>query len=169
MPLWTVALLIVSLVWTVASQQVLADDGKGVSATVVVDAPPVRCWDTIIAQRTAEPDKRKIISQDGDKTVMKENYDNLPVIGDAYLEYEEIATPHTTLVARLVKSDKFKAFDSKWTLTPTADGKGTTISLYTYLNTGLWIPFAQQITNRQTRQDIKERLENIKKLAEAAH
>ena len=168
MPLWTVALFIVSLILPFAPPPVLADDGKGVSATIVVKAPPVRCWDTIIAQRTAEPEKRKIISQNGAKTVMKETYHNLPIIGDAYLEYEEVATPHTTLVARLLKSDKFKAFDSKWTLTPTADGKGTTITLYTYLNTGLWIPFAQQITNRQTRKDITERLAYIKKLAEAA-
>src|SRR4029453_15421089 len=113
MPLWTVALLIVSLILPLAPQQVSADDGKGVSASVVVNAPQVRCWDTIIAQRTAEPDKRKVLSQDGDKTMSKEIYHNLPIIGDAYLEYEEVAAPHTTLTAHLVKSNKFKAFESK--------------------------------------------------------
>src|SRR5262249_55910116 len=131
-----IVFLLLSLLGALPPAPALADGGKGVTATVTVSAPQVRCWDVIIAQRTAEPDKRKIISQVGEKTVMKETYDNLPIIGDAYLEYEEDATPHTTLEAHLVKSDKFKAFDSKWTLTPTTDGKGTTISLYTYLNTG---------------------------------
>lgn len=165
MPAWTIALLLVSVLF--ATQPALAQSEKGVTATTIVNAPAVRCWDVIIAQRKAQPDTRKIISQDGDRTVMKENYSNLPVIGDAYLEYEEVATPYTTLAARLVESDKFKDFQSKWTLTPSQDGKNTTITLYTYLNTGLWVPFAQQITNRSTRKDITDRLALIKRLAEA--
>ncbi len=169
MPLWTIAILIVSLILPLAPPRALADSGKGVTATTVVKAPAVRCWEVIIAQRKAQPDTRKIISHDGDRTVMKENYPNLPIIGDAYLEYEEIATPYTTLAAHLVESDKFKAFESKWTLHPSVDGKSTTISLYTYINTGLWVPFAQQLTNRSTRQDISDRLALIKRLAEGAH
>jgi len=160
--------LILGSLFALAATPAVAEEGKGVSASIVVNAPALKCWDTIVAQRTAAPEKRRVISQDGNRAVLEEKYRNLPVIGDAYMQYEEIATPHTVLEAHLIKSDKFKAFESRWTLTPSPDGNTTTIKLYTYLNTGLWVPFAQQLTNRQTRQDITDRLKYIKKLSEAS-
>jgi len=163
-----IATLIVSLLLSVAPLPILADEAKGVATTVLVNASAIRCWHTIIAERTAAPDKRKVVSEEGNRAVLEEKFTNLPVIGHAYMQYEEVATPYTTLEAHLIKSDKFKAFESRWTLSPSVDGKSTSIRLYTYLNTGLWLPFAQQMTNRQTRQDITNRLQHIKQLAESA-
>jgi hypothetical protein len=165
--LWLVAVWLAAFMAPFSTLPAMAEKKEGVAATIDVQASPQKCFDTIVGQRTAEPAKRRVISQDGNRTVLEEKFTGLPVIGDAYMQYEEIATPYSSLVAHLIKSDKFKAFESRWTLTPTQDGKGTSIRLYTYLNTGLWLPFAQQLTNRQTHQDITARLNLIKELAEA--
>ncbi|HEY9870416.1 MAG TPA: hypothetical protein V6D08_14725 [Candidatus Obscuribacterales bacterium] len=160
------AVLVGSFIGQFFTPPAMAEKKEGVEATIDVQASPQKCFETIVGQRTAEPAKRRVISQDGNRTVLEEKFTGLPVIGDAYMQYEEIATPYSSLVAHLIKSDKFKAFESRWTLTATADAKGTSIRLYTYLNTGLWLPFAQQLTNRQTHQDITARLGLIKRLAE---
>jgi len=62
----------------------------------------------------------------------------------------------------------FKSGFGSWILTPSTDQKSTTLKLKSFLDSGLHIPFAGEITKMGASKDAKIRLQHIKEVAELA-
>lgn len=146
-----------------AAGNVLEDS---VFSTVMVEASPQQVYEAIKMQRQVDP-ARKQVSYIGAEAVIDENFSGLPVIGSAKCMYKEIECSPRSIEYRLMSSDKFKRFEGCWTLTPVEGGKKTELKLSTYLETGVHVPFARQITNNSVKKDVLRRLGRVKVLAEA--
>lgn len=62
----------------------------------------------------------------------------------------------------MIRSAKFKAFEGKWMLHPTDDGEGTKLSLSSFVDVDLPVPFAKQLTSMTTMKGVKRRLKEVK-------
>ena len=140
---------------------------ESVFSTVMVSASPQAVYDAIKMQRQVDP-ARKLVSYIGAEAVIDENFSGLPVIGNAKCLYKEVESSPDRVEFYLVSSDKFKRFEGCWTLTPMEGGRKTELKLSSYLETGVHVPFARQITNCGVRKDVLRRLDRVKNLAEAA-
>lgn len=67
----------------------------------------------------------------------------------------------------MVSSDKFKAFEGKWELKELPEEKSTEVSLQSFVLLDLPVPFLRQLTNTQTIKGVRDRLAEVKKLAES--
>jgi hypothetical protein len=138
-----------------------------VFSSVMVSASPETVYDAIKMQRQVDP-ARKLVSYTGAEAVIDENFSGLPVIGNAKCLYKEVESSPGRVEYYLVKSDKFKRFEGCWTLTPVDGGRKTELKLSSYLETGVHVPFARQITNCSIRKDVLRRLGRVKVMAEAS-
>lgn len=141
-------------------------DNDTVFSTVMVSASPQAVFEAIQMQRQVDP-ARKQVSYSGAEAVIDENFSGLPVIGSAKCLYKEVENSPARIEYRMVSSNKFKRFEGCWTLTPVDGGRKTELRLSTYLETGVHVPFARQITNCSVRKDVLRRLSRVKNLAEA--
>jgi len=141
---------------------------KGVSSKLVVKAAPSKVYGAIRALRESDSEGVRILSATEHESVIEELFDELPIIGHARCVYKETYTPEKRIDYHMVESDHFKAFEGAWVLTPASDGSQTTLELSSYIDTGLPVPFARQITNSQTLKDVEQRLQLVKKLAEGS-
>ena len=108
----------------------------------------------------------KELSKTNSHTLVEETFHVLPVIGKAKCVYKETYVPEKKVSYRMVRSDRFKAFEGQWTITKCSTGK-TQLSLSSYVDTGInHIPFAKQITKMETKKGIKKRLAAVKRISE---
>jgi hypothetical protein len=133
------------------------------SSAIVVKAKPEVVYNAILKLRDDSKDTVKELSREGQHAcVLEETFNNLPIIGDAKCVYKEVYIPYKKIEYNLVRSEKFKAFEGKWTLTPTEDGQTTNLSLSSYVDIEIPVPFAKQITKMQTARGVKKRLRMVK-------
>src|SRR5579883_591468 len=95
----------------------------GVRAAVLVQAEPRLVYEAIRHQRQGDAGRGKELSRSEDRIVVEEEM-NRPVLGHVSCVYEEVYTPKR-IEYKMIKSDKFKAFEGAWTLTPEEGGKET--------------------------------------------
>lgn len=139
----------------------------GVSDHVKVKAEPRVVYECIRALRN-EPDSNvKELKCTEHEATIEERFDQLPIVGHATCTYKEIYTHDKEIAYHMVSSDKFKAFEGKWELKDLPEEKATELSLQTFVLLDLPIPFLRQITNTQTIKGVKDRLAEVKKLAES--
>ncbi len=139
-------------------------DHKRMHASIVVNADPEVVWEVI--KKTRSNERRKIVKSLDNEVTIEEKFDGLPVIGRALCTYKEVDVPCKRIDYALVHSDRFRAFEGTWELSPADHGKHTILQLSTYLDTGVNVPFAREITNHNVIKDIKRRLGDVKSLAE---
>lgn len=149
----------------------VAGDGdkgfKGVTGHLVVKASPRVCYDAIQSLRKQTPTAVKEISKVEGHTILQETFNNLPFVGKAVCIYEENYVPGKSIEYKMINSDKFKAFEGKWELVGSPDGKETDVRLSSLVLLDLPIPFLRQLTNTQTVKGVRDRLDAVKKMAEA--
>jgi hypothetical protein len=126
--------------------------------TLVIKASPKVVFEGIQRSRTADPERRHLVSQQQDVAIIDEKIPDLPVIGTAHLVYKEIEVPFKRIDYLLVSSDKFKAFEGSWELTPLENGEGTKVILKSYSDLKVWVPFAKDLSASSTVKDINRRL-----------
>jgi len=134
--------------------------------SITVNASPQAVWDAIISYRTSEPSARSVISQEGPKTVVEEEFGGLPMVGSSKVVYEETETPFSRIDFRLVRGDKLSVFEGAWVIRP--NGGTTDVDLTANLDIELQFPFKDQILNSQAEKDMDKRLQYIKQRAESA-
>jgi hypothetical protein len=140
----------------------------GVKAGILVHANPKFVYQSIRNQRVDDPGDAKELSRVDDEIVVEETFCKLPVIGSAICTYKETYLPYSAVDYKLVSSNRFKSFEGSWTLRPENGGIDTFVQLSAFIDTGLNLPFARQITNFATMRDVKERLIFVKHTAERA-
>lgn len=160
-----VCLSILLAFFSAANIPVLADEQRGVSAELKIMVPPDVAYAALRASRDEDPEGCKIISTSERECVVEELFDGLPVIGKATCRYRETYDPQK-ISYKMISSDKLKAFEGEWTLTPADEGQSTVVKLRSYIDTGLRIPFARKITDMGTTCEVKQHLSDLKKSAE---
>ncbi len=133
--------------------------------SITVNASPQAVWDAIISYRTSEPSARFVVSQDGPKTVIEEEFGGLPLIGTSKVVYEETESPIDRIDFKLVRGDKLSKFEGAYTIR--SNGGATDVDLVANLDIELQFPFKDQILNSQAEKDMDKRLQYIKQHAES--
>jgi len=139
---------------------------RGSCQEVIVKATPEAVYKTIIGMRNDSDDTVKELSHQGNRCVLEEKFPGLPLVGDAKCVYEEVYTPYSRIEYTMVRSDRFKAFEGRWLITPTEDGTATRLSLSSFIDVDLPLPFAKQICKIQTSHGVKDRLQEVKTTCE---
>jgi hypothetical protein len=134
--------------------------------SITVNASQQAVWDAIISYRTSDPAARTVRSQNGEKTVIEEEFGGLPLVGSSTVVYEETETPIEQINFRLIQGDKLSAFDGAWILR--SNGTLTEVELSANLDVDLEFPFKDQILNAQADKDMDKRLQYVKRIAEGA-
>lgn len=164
-----VRILVLAIFVLLAGTQVQAGKpGKPLSASVEIAAPLKTVYEAIQKTRNSAEMHRKLLSYDGKIARIKENLVNVPIYGDVECIWEETEIPFERIDYKMVSSDKFKSGSGSWILTPSSDHKSTTLELQSYLDTGLHLPFAGEITKMGAAKDNKIRLQRIKEVAEGS-
>jgi hypothetical protein len=139
---------------------------KPLVASIQIKAPPEAVFKAIQMMRQSQAMHRKLLSYDGKVAKIKENLEGVPIYGSVECVWEELEIPFERINYKMVSSDKFKSGSGCWLIMPTSDKTMTTLELDSFLDTGLHIPFASELTKMSAAKDNKVRLEHIKDIAE---
>lgn len=148
-------------------QYIKDDQNKNwVKAKVIIDAPPNIVWDTVHDERKHDPDLAysKVLSQKDNHAVLEQKFQLIPVFGTSICKMSNDEIPGKRIDYKLLHSDRFKAMEGSWILTPSENGKQTELELVTHLDLGLPIP--EGMMNNATGKKLERRLGNVKKMAE---
>lgn len=141
----------------------VADEKSASVLQTVIKARPEVVYNAIIKLRDESKDTVKEVSRDGQHScVLEETFDDLPVIGKAKCTYREVYVPYKKIEYSLIKSEKFRAFEGTWLLSPTDDGQSTNLSLSSYVDVDLPVPFAKQLTKMTTMRGVKRRIKMVR-------
>lgn len=145
------------------------EPAKGSSfSEIVVNAKPEEVYKAIIKLRDESKDSVKELSREGPHAcILEETFDHLPIIGDAKCVYKEVYVPYRTIEYYMVRSEKFRAFEGRWQLSPAPSGEATNVSLSSYVDLAIPVPFAKQLTKMQTMKGVKKRLKDVKTICES--
>lgn len=141
-----------------------------VSAKITIKAPPEEVWRTIHEERFKDPDLSyaKIVEHTSPNEMkLEEKFCFIPVIGSSVCLMNHKEVPNQRIDYTLISSDRFKAMEGSWILTPSSDGRSTNLELTSFLDLGLPVP--RSFMNAVTSKKMNKRLTNIKLLAETAH
>lgn len=133
---------------------------------IVINATPEVVFDVLRALRNTADKQRQLESFDGKVAIIKEELEGVPVLGKVSCVWQEVEQPFTRIDFKMLSSSKFKASHGSFILTPGDNGTTTTLELDVFLDSGLTIPFAAEITKKSTASDSRHRLEKVKKMAE---
>jgi hypothetical protein len=150
-----------------ANQASLAKTQKPISSTIQINASPEAVFDAIQKLRDCAEMHRKLMSYDGKVATIKENLEGVPIYGKVECMWQEKETSCERIDYTMLSSTKFKSGFGSWILTPSADKRSTKLELQSFLDSGLRIPFAGEITKMGAVKDAKVRLQHIKDAAEA--
>jgi|AGTN01.2.fsa_nt_gi Polyketide cyclase / dehydrase and lipid transport. len=136
-----------------------------IKRTITINANLETVWNALLSYRTADPDKRKVISSEGNRTVVEEKFAGLPVVGSSRVKYEEIEAPMERVDYKLIDSDKLSKFEGAWVLRPQGEDK-VEAELTTLLDSALPLPFKENFLKTQANSDMDKRLNYLKNKAE---
>jgi hypothetical protein len=136
------------------------------NASVVINATPKVVWQAIHEERFQDPDiaYSKILQHSANSDVVEQKFVGIPILGSVVVVTRQNEVPLKEINYSLVSSDKFKAMEGSWALTPSGSGKQTTLSLSSYLDVG--VPFSGFFIRSATQKKIAQRIANVKTLAE---
>lgn len=136
-------------------------------ASLLIKAPPEQVWDMILNVEDSEDTAySKTLERKGNVSIIEEKYIKLPIIGEAVAVIKQMEEPFKRIDFELIRSDKFKAMEGSWILTPMENGKHTMVELTSYTDTG--IPVPRFIVDITTKQRVKGRLQELQMAVEKA-
>ncbi len=137
-----------------------------VKASITIKAPPEVVWDAVHEQRKSDPELAysKVLKQGVNEAVLEQKFMVIPVIGSAVCTMNTQEVPNRRIDYQMIKSDRFKAMEGSWVLTPSADGKSTTLELSSHVDLGLPVP--RGMMNGVTHKKLERRLAHVRELAE---
>lgn len=136
------------------------DHPNYVHESKVISAPIRVVWEAVKAQKVNDPEHRRVISTKGSVSVVEEKFSHIPVLGTATCQYSQEELSGNRLEYKMISSDKFVAFEGQWELKPTADGQ-TSVTLSSFVDSGLRLPFADKITRANTKRSVSARLVEV--------
>ena len=145
------------------------NDKTWVTGRTVINAPAKIVWETVHEERKHDPDLEysKVLEKKENECRLEQKFVLIPVIGSAVCEMHNSEVPLKRIDYKLLRSDRFKAMEGSWVLTPGPDGKSTILELSTHLDLGLPIP--GNLQTNATKKKLAKRLGNVKRMAEKNH
>lgn len=137
------------------------------AAAILIKAPLKIVWRAVHAERTQNPDVSysRIIEERGNTKTIEQKFINIPILGSVMATTRQVEDPSMRRIDyELVKSDKFKALDGSWELTPMEGGRSTMLRLSSHLDVG--VPFSGFFIKSATQKKLEKRIANVKQLAE---
>ncbi len=134
--------------------------------SISIDAEQKVVWNAIVSYRDSQPHRRRVISSEGERTVVEESFTGLPVVGESRLLYEEIETPFNRIDFRLLEGEHLSKFQGAWRLTSDGATK-TSVEVTAEFDIDLQVPFKDTILNQLAEMDMSKRISYIKDTAEA--
>jgi len=151
---------------TIISSETGATGNRRVKAKILIQASPDIVWTSVHEERKHDPDLAysKVLNQENNRATLEQKFAFLPVIGTAVCVMANEEKPGERIDYWLLKSDRFKAMEGSWVLTPHDGGKATVLELSTYIDMGYPVPraFMDTITSRK----LERRLNNVRVVAE---
>jgi len=144
-----------------------ADSPVVMVEAIQINAKPKDVFNAILKYRNSPIDHRRLIQSSPGKAVVDERVSNVPVIGTVHNVWEESEHPFNRIDYHMISSDKFKSSSGSYVITQTDPNGPSVLTLQSELDTGIHIPMAKQLTQTNSRKDMRERLAYIKKLAES--
>lgn len=150
----------------VVSTEKKTENKKFVKGRVLINASPHVVWESVHEERKHDPDLEysKLLEEKANVKMLEQKFNLIPVIGSATCLMKQDEVVNERIDYTMVKSDRFKAFEGSWVLTPTEDGKGTILELTSYIDMGLPIP--RGLMENFQGKKLGKRLSNVKKMAE---
>jgi hypothetical protein len=139
---------------------------RWVKAKILIKACPHVVWDTVHEERKKDPDMAysKILSEGKNQATLEQKFALIPVIGTATCVMRNIEVPYERIDYDMISSDRFKAMEGSWVLTPAHDPNHTYLELSTYCDVGLPVP--RPMIEGVTAKKLQRRLGNVKTMAE---
>ena len=135
------------------------------SETIIINAPVEVVWNAIKAHRSSDA-RRKLLSYDGKIAVIKELFEEVPVVGAAECTYTETEdAPLKQISYRMVNSNRFRTFEGCYTLEPGTMQNTTKVTLTAKVDPGIRFPFWQDVAKSSTQRDLKATLASISEIA----
>lgn len=140
-----------------------------VTSSILIEAPPTEVWKTIHEERLKDPDLSysKVVEQTSPTEYkLEQKFNFIPLIGSSVCLTSHKEVPNERIDYCLLHSDRFKAMDGSWVLTPCNEGRHTRLELSSHLDLGLPVP--RSFMNGCTSKKLQKRLANVKAMAEAS-
>lgn len=166
----TLVLMIALVLAGIPLQAAIAEKASaknGVEVDGKIMATPKVAFAALRSLRDDPSSTCKILSSTADSSVVQEIFDGLPIIGSATCVYREVYDCPKSIKFKMIRSDKLKAFEGEWLLEAVDRGEHTHVKLRTYIDTGLKVPFAHQITAATSKSELKEQIGELKQVAES--
>lgn len=140
---------------------------RAVTETVKIDASPEAVFQALQGYRNSNVYHRKLVSYDGKSAVVDEQLEGVPVLGNVRCTWVEKEVPYQRIDYTMMKSDKFVSGSGSYVIVPNG-AESVTLELSTQVDSGVKIPFANEIGAAAAHKDMKARLQAIKRLSETA-
>lgn len=139
---------------------------KWIKAKVFIKATPHVVWETVHEERRRDPDLAysKVLKAEENQATLEQKFALLPVIGTATCVMRNTEIPNQRIDYSMISSDRFKALEGRWVLSP--ERNGTSLELSSYCDMGLPMIPRSMIDGVMARK-LQRRLTNVKAMAEA--
>ena len=135
--------------------------------SVEVKADLKSTWEALQKyQREGKLFHKEVISDTGNRIVLKEEFLRVPVVGNAYINYVEDNHPYDRVDYKLQGSKVLTVFEGAWKLENVAGKNSVLLTLITDIDSWVPVPFKNSILKKSTSKGMKERLAFVKKQAE---
>ena len=141
------------------------DNSQWSTGSIEIKASPEVVWQSVHDERASDPvlAYSKVLEKGENECRLEQKFSFLPVIGTAVCEMRNWEVPLKRIDYKMIKSDRFKAMEGSWVLTPLENGM-TRLDLSTSLDMGLPVPKA--MVNSIAAKRIGVRLKHVKEMAE---
>jgi hypothetical protein len=149
------------------SQAAERPSGKAdATASILINATPRTVWKAIHVERTQNPEVEysKIVEDNGNVKMLEQKFTNIPIFGSVTAVTRQVEETNKHIDYSLVKSDKFKALEGAWDLTPVNGGRQTMLQLQSHVDIG--VPFSGIFIKSTAQKKLNRRLAHVKTLAE---
>lgn len=138
-----------------------------IKVKVLIGAPASAVWQAMHKNCEHDPDvvQRKVISKSGNEETLEEKLGWLPLVGTATCTLHSTEIPLERMDYSMVSSDRFKALEGSWVLTPGPGTDSTYLELSSYCDIG--IPVPRFLREGITVKKLQTRLLIVKKVAES--
>jgi hypothetical protein len=127
--------------------------------SIVVDEPQDLTFRAICCLRSVDKN-RTLESYTAPQAIISEHFGGLPIVGDSVRKYAETESAPNRIDYRMISSNRFKTFKGAWILTPES-GKSTKVTLTSFLDPGVRVPFWRQISRAATIHMVRNRLSEL--------
>lgn len=140
---------------------------KWVKAKILINASPHIVWATIHEERKKDPDLAysKLLSQESDThSTLEQKFSLIPIIGTSTCVMRNVEVPLQRIDYNMIRSDRFKALEGSWVLSPGSRSGQTYLELSSYADMG--VPVPRNFVDAVTAKKLQKRLAHVKEMAE---